>query len=155
MTTRDVHLQARKSPRDHLHVAPKPDSSKSPSEKGEMPLPSNSYQWELEYTAPGGRRYFLDRTSGRYAAADMSGEYPEDTDDGVLWIAYDLPIRVGDQYCLIPVRDERGCTNVMPASPAEMLEVASRLHMAILDEHGMRRYLVSSPAPAESLAYWN
>ncbi len=47
-------------------------------------------RWELVLKIRGGHRYFREVVSGepteRLAVADQSGKYPDDTDDGVLWV---------------------------------------------------------------------
>lgn len=55
-------------------------------------------QWEMvarDNQKENGRWYghslWLDRVSNRFSIRDMSGQTPDDTDDGPLWIDYDRP----------------------------------------------------------------
>jgi hypothetical protein len=41
-----------------------------------------------------GHTVFLDELSNRFAIADMSGDTPDATDDGVLWLDFDREIRL-------------------------------------------------------------
>lgn len=41
-----------------------------------------------------GHSLWLDRVSNRYAIRDMSGDTPDDTDDGPLWVDYSRPISI-------------------------------------------------------------
>jgi hypothetical protein len=64
-----------------------------------------------------GHTVFRDEVTGRYAIADMSGDTPDKTDDGVLWIDCERPIK----FCLtdskskalaeVPVLDKYGDTS--------------------------------------------
>lgn len=56
----------------------------------------NDYNWKYVWndgSMDGGEFYgttiFYDSNSQRYSVRDMSGELPEDTDDGVLWLDFD------------------------------------------------------------------
>jgi hypothetical protein len=48
----------------------------------------NKYKWTLIVAAPNGHRFFKDERSGRISIADDSGTYPDETDDGVLWLDF-------------------------------------------------------------------
>jgi hypothetical protein len=50
--------------------------------------------WDCGSTSSGefyGHTIFLDGDSGRFSICDMSGEFPEETDDGVLWLDFTRP----------------------------------------------------------------
>lgn len=54
------------------------------------------HRWQLALEVPGGHRYFRDMNAhGRVAVADNSGDYPHQTDDGVLWLDTTRPIIIG------------------------------------------------------------
>lgn len=92
---------------------------------------AKKYEWEQVYEAPGGRRYFRDKRSGRLAAADRSGYYPHQTEDGVLWIDKSAPMRV--EWCRferrnalrIPVVDEQGRASWMGPDIVELFWLAA------------------------------
>lgn len=69
---------------------------------------SNKYEWELLFSNSG-HKYFLDKLSGRCAVADGSGYFPNETDDGVLWINTEKPITLDlykDQaFIYVPVKN--------------------------------------------------
>lgn len=68
-----------------------------------------NYKWE-----PGillekdGHRIFREKIDRRWAIADNSGEVPQYTEDGVLWLDFTRPLQVGTRFCGIPVTCERG-----------------------------------------------
>lgn len=71
--------------------------------------------WRLIYRSPGrGLRYFVRTIGGeqeaiqRVAVADNSGETPDLTEDGVLWVDLDRSWYVADARFDIPVVQERG-----------------------------------------------
>lgn len=63
-----------------------------------------------------GHTVFRDEVTGRYAIADMSGDTPDKTDDGVLWIDCELPVRLcltkpeNKVFAGIPLEDKWGYT---------------------------------------------
>jgi hypothetical protein len=40
-----------------------------------------------------GHSFWRDEVSGRISVKDMSGDYPDETDDGPLWIDHDRPVQ--------------------------------------------------------------
>lgn len=60
-----------------------------------------SYKWKLLWRDSQrdengqfyGHSFYRDEVSGRVSLKDMSGDLPHETDDGVLWVDYDRPIR--------------------------------------------------------------
>lgn len=65
------------------------------------------FKWTCELRITNGHRYFKDAVSGRIAVADNSGDLPDRTDDGVLWLVPEGPVtldlRKGHVYGWIPV----------------------------------------------------
>lgn len=68
----------------------------------------NKYEWELLFSNSG-HKYFLDKLSGRCAVADGSGYFPNETDDGVLWINTEKPLTLdlynGSPIISVPVKN--------------------------------------------------
>lgn len=56
------------------------------------------WEWELLVKMRGGRKFYHDKLSGKVSACDLSGKYPQHTDDGPLWIQTDRPILLRDQH---------------------------------------------------------
>lgn len=113
---------------------------------------------------PSGHRLFGEDTGlplskpKRYAIADESGVYPEDTDDGILWLDKSggatgpagRPIKVGynatDErwYCMVPVhKDVDDHERFVTVDPATMLRLAVKFDWLIWDEKAGERYKVS------------
>lgn len=73
------------------------------------------YKWtDGMFLEPGGHRIFREDRGGfaapetlRWAIADNSGPRPDTTDDGVLWLDFSRPLRVGMDSCEIPSLVER------------------------------------------------
>jgi hypothetical protein len=65
------------------------------------------FKWTCELRITNGHRYFKDAVSGRIAVADNSGDLPDRTDDGVLWLVPEGPVTLdlkkGHVYGWIPV----------------------------------------------------
>lgn len=58
-----------------------------------------------------GHKYFRDRATGRVAIADWSGDYPQQTDDGVLWLDLQnrpVSLDVLNNTASIPLVDDNG-----------------------------------------------
>lgn len=92
------------------------------------------YKWEPMFTIVGGHRYFglQDGLEWKLAVADNSGEYPHQTDDGILWVDKSRALYVGpiasdreDFLVTVPViRDRSGL-------PSNVIEPLSGLRMLI------------------------
>jgi len=54
----------------------------------------SSATWESLYVPPKGHKLFRCRETGKLAIADESGKYPDDTDDGILYVSEDEPIEL-------------------------------------------------------------
>ena len=85
-----------------------------------------------------GHRYF-ERTQGkdrgRIGIGDQSGFFPDETDDGVLWLDQERPIVISMKsrnYCSIPLVDPNGgkCSTV--TNPYEALRVAETFQMQVV-----------------------
>lgn len=79
-----------------------------------------------------GHRFF-EAPDGRIAVADESGEFPEDTDDGVLYLDFKRPV-VGTSMVFLPVVDEEGEMYTVPTGriPTQQLieKLSPRLRFA-------------------------
>lgn len=52
------------------------------------------FEWRLIFKVRRCHKWFRDDRTGRIAAADYSGDYPDDTDDGVLWLDTSRPVSI-------------------------------------------------------------
>lgn len=62
--------------------------------------------WNLEHTLPGGHRLFTKREApftGKVYVADESGQTPDLTDDGLLWLDLSRPLLVQGVGASVPV----------------------------------------------------
>lgn len=58
-----------------------------------------------------GHKFFRDRATGRVAIADWSGDYPHQTDDGVLWLdlqSRPMTVDFAKNIAFIPLLDSKG-----------------------------------------------
>jgi hypothetical protein len=60
-------------------------------------------RWNLIDTLPGVHRVFTRPDSSSVYIADNSGQTPDQTEDGVLWLDMTQPLRVGPRACAAPV----------------------------------------------------
>ena len=74
------------------------------------------YDWTAVNLVDFGHKFYR-APDGRIAVADQSGEYPEDTDDGILWL--DTERLIGDDGD-IPLVDEQGNKSWTPSTVMEM-----------------------------------
>ena len=66
-----------------------------------MQVADRKYQWvelfrDSQRDSRGrfyGHSFWRDEVSGRVSVKDMSGDYPDETDDGPLWIDHDRPVQ--------------------------------------------------------------
>lgn len=90
-------------------------------------------KWIQELDVPGGHRYFRDEATFAIAIADRSGRYPDQTDDGVLWLDTRKDIVIDKmRHIFIPLRTPNGSEVTTPASVLEALEVARHFGMNIV-----------------------
>lgn len=105
--------------------------------------------WEYYLRLDGGHKVFRDPTSGRWAIADDSGNAPDDTDDGILWIDLSRPINVSKwgqadrQVISVPLLRDSGDETWTPATTSEALWLSARLGLAINAPDG--KFSASSP----------
>lgn len=85
--------------------------------------------------------------AGRIALADNSGHFPENTDDGIMWLDTNAVIEVGDQHCRLSVRDTKAAEFGTFVSPADALWYAVTFDMVLQAEAG-RRYQVNKISPS-------
>ena len=54
---------------------------------------------------PDGHKLYMDLSTGLFAIADNSGRYPDETDDGILWLLPDqeLEVDMGTRRLWVPV----------------------------------------------------
>jgi hypothetical protein len=76
-------------------------------------MEKTEYKWVKLLGFKAGMRYFRDALTEKVAAADNSGKYPDQTDDGVLWLDLDqaVTIELGSREysrVTVPVKSERG-----------------------------------------------
>lgn len=101
---------------------------------------------ELETPFRGTRRYFVEKATGRLAAADESGRWPEDTDDGVLWVdveklkglnidlaiwALSIEAWSTHAFMVVPVVCDDGSHSRMPCRKDELHWVCDYLNLTI------------------------
>ena len=66
-----------------------------------------SKTWEFLFRIEGnGHKFFRHVPSGRVAVADNSGNTPDRTEDGILWLDLDRPVNVGTDVVTFPVLKE-------------------------------------------------
>lgn len=91
--------------------------------------------WEFWRRLDGAHKVFRDPESGRWAIADDSGDLPEQTDDGSIWIASGpiavSPWRMGGQHTAVPALRDDDLPTRFSTSPSGMLWLASRLGVEI------------------------
>lgn len=104
----------------------------------------NKGQWILElHPSRQGHRYFFDFASDqdsatlplkhRIAIADASGRFPDETDDGVLYLDRRRPIRFNEvDLAIIPLLYQDGRETSTIATKEEAHEVAIRFKMRIV-----------------------
>jgi hypothetical protein len=97
-------------------------------------------RFEYIWKAPRGHKFFEDTTNGRLAIADDSGDRPDQTDDGVLWVDPSRHVcEVREGGCmLLPLIREDGAKSVAVANVSEALWVAHRLGMDVRTLGGLR-----------------
>lgn len=86
--------------------------------------------------------------AGRIALADNSGHYPENTDDGILWLDTGHVIEITPGHaaaCRLSVRDVHGKEYGTFVTFADALWYSSFLGMVIQTAHG-RRYTATERA---------
>lgn len=97
------------------------------------------HRWELLLKIPGGHKYYRERLTGRIGVADQSGMYPEDTDDGVLYLDPRGDVTMGRYTISVPVIPEFGdrrLTTIEAAGDCNLL--TTHLNVTIVDRHGNR-----------------
>lgn len=91
-------------------------------------------KWTLAFEVKGGHRYFRDEETGKIGVADDSGENPELTDDGLLWLDQSRPITLSDTSGSsggIPLVDEEGKKYGMSERMSAAVIVAKMFGMKI------------------------
>ena len=123
------------------------------------------YKWTLVFgNAEKDHSYWVDEISGGIAIKDESGDYPNQTDDGVLWLDMNSPMildRRGDhESVIIPLihgaprsweSHEEGDKTITSNTLRHAVRVAEKFHMSIvlkgvLKEFNGRPRIVSAEA---------
>jgi hypothetical protein len=85
---------------------------------------------------PDGHRLFTNARN-QWAIADDSGYFPQDTDDGILWLDFSFKLRITNDpdgtgtFCSIPVTDESGKPNVVGTNAATIFHLAEAHSWAV------------------------
>jgi hypothetical protein len=81
----------------------------------------------------GNHRYFQDQESAGVSVCDNSGRVPEETDDGIQWIARDRPVRINMQGCsYVPTMAEDGSEHQVLETALDALHVAKAFDLKIV-----------------------
>jgi hypothetical protein len=107
-------------------------------------------RWTLVKSFPGSHKYFRDNRNNRLAIADYSGETPDKTDDGILYVDTKSPIivswhRGGDTYS-IPLIEPDGSKTVTPSDPDAVQWLCS--------ERGMQLHRNVNPSARAGSSQW-
>jgi hypothetical protein len=95
----------------------------------------------------GGHAVFRDE-AGRIAIADNSGRFPENTDDGILWVDTGHVIETDHaRGCRVSVRDPKGAEFGTVVTTADALWFATTFDMVIQTPSG-RRYKAAEFSPS-------
>ena len=110
---------------------------------------SKKYNWTHHRTMSDGHRLFMEdgEFEFRWAIADDSGETPDQTDDGVLWLDLTEPLRIdkGDdprEFFVIPLVDEDGIKTRTGTNVATLLFLARAFRWDIVDYNGRRHAIM-------------
>jgi len=94
-------------------------------------------RWDMVLKLPGGHKYFREKLTGRIGVADHSGRYPEDTDDGELFLDTESGkmLTVGDTRLWVPLVKLNGELTAMMEAAGDALVLSSMFGLPILDAH--------------------
>jgi len=90
-------------------------------------------RWHLQRAIKGNHKWFQDLETGHLACADNSGHYPDETDDGILFLNKEKPIVMGKSdhiFISTPVLNPTGGMSHIISGLAEMIY--------LVQEHGMQ-----------------
>jgi len=80
-----------------------------------------------------GHSFWRDENSGRISIKDESGDRPDTTDDGPLWLSTKLPWKLGDRGALAQVEVERtGETSVVSIIQRDAPRLAAELGIQLV-----------------------
>lgn len=99
--------------------------------------------WKL-ITRCGGRghKFYRHVPTDKVAVADNSGSTPDRTDDGILWLDEDYPVRVCQEHAVFAViKESDGCRYVVMDAVLEGVEVATELGLRVAAEGKMAALL--------------
>jgi hypothetical protein len=77
------------------------------------------HEWTFLFRAPRGHQFFREENTGLVAIADDSGNTPDQTDDGILYLDESRPIEANRHGFLVPLC-YRGKRSHTPASATEV-----------------------------------
>lgn len=97
-------------------------------------------RWAFLFQLSGGHRYFRDRVNGKVAVADNSGNFPDETENGVLYISQNSPVRIGRE-ATITVTDTDGNVASVIECAENGIKLAALLDMRV-NAHGVNYQLV-------------
>jgi hypothetical protein len=107
-----------------------------------------AYRWEGAGTPlPSGHRIYEthDHPEGsRWAIADESGKYPDQTNDGVLWLDFERSLDASTRHApTVPLRDDEGNPSSTPVDAPTIFYLARMFRWTVQDEIRGRFYSVS------------
>lgn len=125
------------------------------NEGGDRPVREvrGARNWEFWRRLDGAHKVFRDPETGRWAIADDSGDLPERTEDGIIWIDAGQPIAVspwsyGGQHIGVGAWLERGGgATRFSTSTSGMLWLAARLGLEVDTPDG--RFRVTKVGPSQ------
>lgn len=82
-----------------------------------------SKMWTRSEPLPDEHRLFYTDDARRVAIADLSGDAPQFTDDGILWLDFTRPLALGAQT-FIPLRAEDGTETRTPTDAPTIVLLA-------------------------------
>lgn len=99
--------------------------------------------WRRVRALPDGHRLFkLEDRDWIIAIADESGETPDQTDDGVLWLDLHRPLVAGPKGCVIPLIDANGSESFTTSDVQTLLMLAAEYNWQIVGAYGLK-YTIS------------
>lgn len=98
----------------------------------------SKYKWTKVHSTHDGHTFWRDENTGRISVKDQSGPTPESTDDGVLWVDFNRPFRLGQKYVTIPLLRQSAESGTIETgtleTPARGIESAIALKARLIIE---------------------
>ncbi len=124
---------------ERMIEAGRPKCSTRPA-AGSSQVEVGMQRWAFLFQLSGGHRYFRDRVNGKVAVADNSGNFPDETENGVLYISQNSPVRIGRE-ATITVTDTDGNVASVIECAENGIKLAALLDMRV-NAHGVNYQLV-------------